>query len=148
MASIPPPAGLTLPNVPLDHPSMDYAFLRQEGIRHLERMAGALWTDFNTHDPGITILEQLCYAISDLSYRIAYGLPDILSAKGAEPYENLYQALEILPSHPVTPLDLRKLLMDIEGVRNAWVALVDATARAPEGARASSPCCAYVICRS
>ena len=62
----------TLSTAPLEHPSMDYAFLRQEGIRHLERMAGQLWTDFNVHDPGITILEQVCYAITDLGYRIAY----------------------------------------------------------------------------
>ena len=45
---------------------MDYTFLREEGIPHLERMAGKLWTDFNTHDPGITILGQVCYAITDL----------------------------------------------------------------------------------
>ncbi len=36
---------------------MDYASLRQEGIRQLERMAGRQWTDFNTHDPGFMKLE-------------------------------------------------------------------------------------------
>ena len=63
------PTPLTLTTAPLEHPAMDYAFLRQEGIRHLERLAGPLWTDFNAHDPGITILEQLCYALTDLAYR-------------------------------------------------------------------------------
>ena len=66
---------------------MDYGFLRQVGIRYLQEMAkaGLQWTDFNTHDPGITILEQLCYAITDLGYRIAYELPDLLAARRRRP---------------------------------------------------------------
>ena len=49
--------------------SMDYEQLRVEGIQHLEDLATFIWTDFNVHDPGITILEVLCYAITDLGYR-------------------------------------------------------------------------------
>ncbi len=100
---------------------MDYTSLRQQGIRHLERMAGGQWTDFNAHDPGITILEQLCYALTDLGYRIAHEIPDLLADGGRDPYESLYQAPEILTCHPVTLLDLRKLVLDVDGVRNAWI---------------------------
>jgi hypothetical protein len=74
---------LTLP----DNAVLDYNFLRREGIRHLERLAGPLWTDFNLHDPGITILEQLCYALTDLSYRIAYDLKDLLATGEREPVD-------------------------------------------------------------
>ena len=28
------------------------------------------WTDFNTHDPGITILEAVAYRLADLSYSL------------------------------------------------------------------------------
>ena len=111
----------TLSTAPLEHPSMDYAFLRQEGIRYLERMAGQLWTDFNVHDPGITILEQVCYAITDLGYRIAYDLPDLLAGNGVEPSCSLFSPAQILPSHPVTLTDLRKLVLDVDGVKNAWI---------------------------
>ncbi|WP_437933051.1 hypothetical protein [Sorangium sp. So ce341] len=100
---------------------MDYALLRQEGIRQLERMTGGQWTDFNTHDPGITLLEQLCYALSDLGYRTGYEIPDLLADGGADPYQSLHRAAEILTSHPVTLADLRRLVLDVEGVRNAWV---------------------------
>ncbi|APR88498.1 hypothetical protein A7982_13847 [Minicystis rosea] len=100
---------------------MDYALLRQEGIRQLERMTGGQWTDFNTHDPGITILEQLCYALSDLSYRAGYEIPDLLAEGGADPYASLHQPAEILTSHAVTPDDLRRLVLDVEGVKNAWI---------------------------
>lgn len=113
---------LTLPTTPLEHPASDYAFLRQEGIRHLERLAGTIWTDFNAHDPGITILEQLCYAITDLSYRIDYELPDLLAESGdGDAHRSLPGPAAILTSHPVTLNDLRKAVIDVEGVRNAWI---------------------------
>jgi hypothetical protein len=104
---------------------MDYASLRQEGIRQLERMAGGQWTDFNTHDPGITILEQLCYALTDLGYRAAYEVPDLLADGGADPYDSLHPPAEILTCRPVTPTDLRRLILDVEGVKNAWVEPLD-----------------------
>lgn len=115
-----------LSSAPFEHPAMDYAFLRQEGIRHLERMAGRAWTDFNTHDPGITILEQLCYALTDLAYRSNYGIPDLLARDDRSAHRSLYSAAEILTSHPVTLTDLRKLVLDVEGVKNAWVEKAEA----------------------
>jgi len=99
---------------------MDYAFLRQEGIRHLERLGAGLWTDFNAHDPGITILEQVCYAITDLAYRINYDIKDILTLEGEDAYRSLHSPAEALTIHPVTLTDLRKLAIDVPGVKNAW----------------------------
>ncbi|HZF48937.1 MAG TPA: hypothetical protein VE093_09825 [Polyangiaceae bacterium] len=104
---------------------MDYAFLRKEGIRELERMTGKQWTDFNAHDPGITILEQVCYALTDLSYRAAYKIPDLLAHGGGDTYENLHPPAEILTCRPVTAADLRRLVIDVPGVRNAWVEPLD-----------------------
>jgi hypothetical protein len=105
---------------------MDYAFLRQEGIRHLERLSGRLWTDFNAHDPGITILEQLCYALTDLGHRIDYSLPDLLAGAAGAGDESLYGPAQILSSHAVTLPDLRKLIIDVDGVRNAWIEEIEA----------------------
>lgn len=107
-------------------PSEDYNFLRREGIKHIEKMGGDLWTDFNTHDPGITLLESLCYAITDLAYRTGFDMKDLLAKPGAgkDAWENIfYTAREILPGNPVTINDYRKLLMDIKGVRNAWITI-------------------------
>lgn len=120
-------APTTLSTAPIEHPAMDYAFLRREGIRHLENMArsGQIWTDFNTHDPGITILEQLCYAITDLGYRMAYDMPDLLATDGADPYESLHSAARILTSNPVTLTDLRRLILDVEGVKNVWIEKIE-----------------------
>jgi hypothetical protein len=102
-----------------DHPSLDFELLRAEGITHLENLATELWTDFNAHDPGITLLELLSYAITDLGYR-SRKLPigDLL-AGGSE--KVFFQPVEILPGAPVTARDYRKLLIDIDGIKNAWV---------------------------
>jgi hypothetical protein len=88
-------------------------------------MAGQLWTDFNAHDPGITILEQLCYALTDLGYRIDYDLKDLLASGEAEPYRSLNSPAEVLTTNPVTLTDLRKVLIDVDGVKNAWIEPVE-----------------------
>ena len=115
----------TISTAPLEHVAMDYTFLRQEGIRYLEQIAGQLWTDFNVHDPGITILEQLCFALTDLAHRINYNLPDLLTDENGQTYDSLFTPAQILSSNPVTLIDLRKLVIDVDGVKNAWVEKVE-----------------------
>lgn len=105
---------------------MDYASLREDGIRALERMNGGRWTDYNESDPGITLLEQVCYALTDLGYRTDYPIPDLLAEGGADPYASLHPPEGMLTCHPVTPADLRRLILDVEGVHNAWVLPVTA----------------------
>src|SRR5688572_32746668 len=53
-------------------PALDYGFLRAEGLAHIQRLSSTLWTDHNQHDPGITTLEILCYALTDLAYRMGF----------------------------------------------------------------------------
>ena len=60
-------------------PYLDFDKLRSEGIAYLGKLSGKLWTDHNVHDPGITILEELCYALLDLGYRTNLPVEDILS---------------------------------------------------------------------
>ena len=38
---------------------LNFKNLRTAGIQHVAQLSGKLWTDHNTHDPGITILEVL-----------------------------------------------------------------------------------------
>ena len=112
---------LTISSQPPQHPGMNFALLRQEGIKHIERLAGKLWTDYNTHDPGITILEQLCYAITDLSYRLDFEMKDLLAPRPGKKSQQFFTASEILTVNPLTINDYRKLLIDIDGVKNAWL---------------------------
>jgi hypothetical protein len=104
--------------------SQDFAYLRRRGLRFIEKLANRHWTDYNVHDPGITILEVACYAITDVALRAGYPMRDLLAGPlsgGAPAAPDFHLAHEVLVSRPVTFDDLRRLLIDIPGVRNAWV---------------------------
>lgn len=114
---------LTLPNPDPDLPSLNYEVLRAEGLSYIERLSPRLWTDFNIHDPGITTLEILCFAITELGYRATFPIEDLLTRPDkpyAPPEPPLFAADAVFPGRPVTTNDLRKLLVDLEGVNNAW----------------------------
>lgn len=105
--------------------SSDFARLRQHSIELLQDLTGATWTDYNLHDPGVTILELLCFAITDLSYRTGFPLPDILSLREGKhrEWENaFFSARQILPTSAITVNDLRKVILDeVEEVSNVWI---------------------------
>ena len=116
---------ITIPKeVPQDS-ALSYEFLRAEGMKLIQNMAGNTWTDHNIHDPGITILEQVCYAITDLAYRMEYDIQDIIGSDTKSTYDALYSPATILTTNPVTLLDIRKIVIDVEGVKNAWIEKVN-----------------------
>lgn len=114
----------TIQKNPLLNDSSNYDLLRKKGLEYIEQLGSAYWTDYNIHDPGITILELLCYAITDLGYRTSLDIKDLLATgdSGGSPQKQaFFTAAEILTVNPWTNADLRKLLIDIEGVKNAWL---------------------------
>ena len=103
---------------------LDFSFLRRKGLEYIEKLSSNLWTDYNTHDPGVTILEMLCYAITDLANRIEMPIENILApeSKNAQKLSNqFFRATQILPTNPVSEADYRKLFIDIKGVKNCWL---------------------------
>ncbi len=117
---------ITIPRAIAQDPSINYHLLRDEGLKHIEQLAAKLWTDYNTHDPGITMMEMLCYAITDLGLRIDLPIEDILAEEKynlRKMHEQFHSALEILPSAPITERDYRKLFIHIKGIKNAWLEL-------------------------
>lgn len=102
----------------------EYNTLRTEGMQHIRDLASAIWSDYNVHDPGITTLEMLCYALTDLNYRITLPVENILAVDHDNTnsmHEQFLSAIKILPTYPVTPDDYRQLFVRIDGVRNAWI---------------------------
>ena len=114
---------ISIPKDVASQNDLDFFFLKEKGIEYIEELGGALWTDLNSHDPGVTILEMLCYALTDLGNRIEMPIKDILASEKAD--ENIihqfYRAEEVLPNKPVNELDYRKLFIDVDGVRNCWL---------------------------
>ncbi|MCB0588823.1 MAG: hypothetical protein KDD06_26275, partial [Phaeodactylibacter sp.] len=101
---------------------LSYDELRKQGLEYIAEFSGKIWTDHNTHDPGITILELLCYALTDLGYRTRLNIEEIVApGSKTEEEDNFFTPEEILTVNPLTITDYRKMLVDIAGVRNAWV---------------------------
>ena len=116
---------LAIKKNPILSNSADYALLRKLGMDYIQQLGSRYWTDLNTHDPGITFLQNLCYAITDLGYRTSLDIKDLLTTSPFETpdpdQQAFYTAREILTTNPWTTRDYRKLLIDIDGVKNAWL---------------------------
>ncbi len=101
--------------------SQDFAFLREEGMKLLRAVASESWTDHNLHDPGITLLEAFCYAITEMGLRSGMDMRDLIASDISGRQQDLYTAAEILPVSPITLRDFRKVLVDHPLVQNAWL---------------------------
>jgi hypothetical protein len=108
-----------------DPDGLDFDGLRKEGIRLVQEMSGDVWTDYNLHDPGVTILEALCYGLTDLAYRSGFDAGDYLaSGDGGIDFakQALYRPDEIFSCRAVTENDYRKLIIDaVPNVDNVWI---------------------------
>lgn len=107
-------------------PVLDYEALRKLGMGYIEQLGNTYWTDYNSHDPGITTFEALCYALTELGYRVQFPMRDLLQAEEgeAQPEDSRFTARNIFTTNPVTVADYRKLLIDQQGIANAWLAKV------------------------
>ncbi|AXT62054.1 hypothetical protein D1816_17385 [Aquimarina sp. AD10] len=106
--------------------SLNFSELREKGLEYIQELSGEVWTDFNAHDPGVTILEQLCYALTDIAYRTSFPIEDLLvpgEGLKIDALKNTFFAPSaILSSHPITLNDLKKLIIDrFDEIQNVWI---------------------------
>lgn len=100
--------------------SQDFEFLREEGMKLIRANAPETWTDHNLHDPGITILEACCYAITEMGLRSGIPMRDLLASDASGRKQEFFTAAQILPVSPITANDIRKVLIEHPLVENAW----------------------------
>ncbi len=112
---------IRLSQTPPDRVTMNYAALRKRGMELIRQLAPETWTDHNVHDPGITLLEAFCYAMTELGFRIQLDMPDLLRSGEVYAFPNLVPAHRILPSAPITSEDLRRVLLDHPLVSEAQI---------------------------
>lgn len=48
--------GVYIDKIRPDPDGLDFKGLREEGIRVAQTLSGGVWTDYNLHDPGVTLL--------------------------------------------------------------------------------------------
>jgi hypothetical protein len=115
---------LTIPKKTTGEAALDQQQLYALGLKHIQRLASRIWTDYNVHDPGITTMELLCYALTDLGYRASFSIKDLLataSDNAGNMEKQFFTARRIMPNRSLTVPDYRKLLIDLKGVKNAWL---------------------------
>lgn len=114
-------------HVIIDQPlplSQDYRKLKEEGLAYIQLHSGHEWTNLNNVDPGVTVLDQLCYALTELGYCNDFPVADILTKPDGslQVKDQFYLPEEILTTAPVTIDDYRKCLIDgVRGVANALI---------------------------
>lgn len=108
-----------------------FAALKAHGVQLAQQISGNSWSDYNAHDPGITILEQLCYAITELTFHADFDVADLLlNDEGLIDYQaqSLHLPEEVFPCRPTTAVDLRKMLLDeVKEIDNVWLSIENVT---------------------
>lgn len=116
----------SIPNELSEKAILRYDLLFEEGLSYVQKYSGKIWTDYNYHDPGVTFLEYLSYALTDLGYRTNFPIEDLFLF-GSDSFDSIKENLLFGPaaafsSSPVTVNDYRKLIIDrIKLVANAWI---------------------------
>ncbi len=91
--------------------------LLAQALQAIENYAGKRWTDTAEHDPGITLLQALCYATSDVAYRHTLPLVDLLTPESKEGQDGIFPAAfgphQALTCGPITEDDYRRAILDL-----------------------------------
>lgn len=104
--------------------SQDFEKLKELGLAYIQAHSGTVWSNNNPSDPGVTILDQVCYALTELGYVNDFPVVDILTRRDGKLQirDQFYLPEEILTTSPLTTDDYRKYVIDgIAGVSNVVI---------------------------
>ncbi|MEM6684324.1 MAG: hypothetical protein AAF617_00900 [Bacteroidota bacterium] len=103
---------------------LDFQALKAQGLAYIQAHSSKEWTNLNPSDPGITILEQLCYAFTELGYCGNFSMKDILTDKNGDLIvdNQFYLPQNILTTSPITVDDYVKFVIDsVPSVKNVVI---------------------------
>lgn len=99
-----------------------YRNLQAASLHALQQLAGEVWTDYNAHDPGVTIVEVLNYALTELDYRLKFNFEDYLRDESSPfvPADlGLFTSKQVFAPAVVTAEDYRRMFRDaMDGVED------------------------------
>lgn len=94
-----------------------FSGLMEVGMASVKANGANLWSDFNVHDPGITMLEILAYLISELGLRSERPIAELLAAQPNFQADQLSETFplyeEILSTFSHTAKDWRKFFLSL-----------------------------------
>lgn len=92
----------------------DFKVLQDEALAYIQSLGGSAWTNLNPSDPGVTILNQLCFALTELGYCSHFPVKDILSNPNdtVQIKDQFFVPDAILTTAPITIDDYIKLVLD------------------------------------
>lgn len=91
-----------------------YSKLQAQTLEEVKCLAGRVWTDYNVHDPGITVGDIANYALTELDYKLGFPLADYCVEKGdtfTPGRFGLFPPEEAYTTQPVTTEDYRRLFL-------------------------------------
>jgi hypothetical protein len=113
--------------------NQNFRELKRVALEFIQAHSGYEWSNLNTSDPGVTILDQVCYALTELGYCNDFPINDILTGKNGkiETEDQFYFPEAILTTAPVSYDDYRKYVLDeINGIDN--LIFLTGTSRHPD----------------
>ena len=118
-----------------------YTRLQRQTLEEVQRLSGKVWTDYNAHDPGVTLADIANYALAELDYKLGFGVADSLTETG-RPFDaarfGLFPPVDVYATSPVTEDDYRRMLLaTVPGEptpsASSCPPLTEATATRPSG---------------
>lgn len=102
-----------------------YKRLQDQSLNMIQQLSGKRWTDFNEHDPGVTILDVLHYALLELDY--VFESPFEAFLADPDKKELVFRKYGLLPPDEIfapviaTTEDYESLIRSVEGVQDCRV---------------------------
>ncbi|MCD8167320.1 MAG: hypothetical protein LUE93_15155 [Bacteroides sp.] len=105
-----------------------YDQLQERTLRRIQELCGEVWTDYNEHDPGITLADTLHYALYELSYLLDLPLESYLGIRertsASYRRKGFLSAEELSAGSPVTAADYEKLILrSLPSVTGCYVSI-------------------------
>lgn len=110
---------------------LNFDELKELGLAYIQKNNDNTWTNLNPSDPGVTILDQLCFAFTELGYCNNFLIKDILTNKQGKLIvkNQFYLPEDILTTSPITINDFRKYVVDkVKEVINLQITAVKSQA--------------------
>lgn len=108
-----------------------YVALQKQSLEMVQQLSGDVWTDYNEHDPGVTLMDTLNYALFETNYQQEFEFEEYLGNPQTGNLINeqagFFSASEVFAPAVVTPADYEKLIEEqIPGINKCRVSISDA----------------------